>query len=78
MENITALLLERGLGGLIVAAFTESFCSPVLPGMVLLPLALANPHLAIYYGFAKAAATVLGGFAGYGIGRMWGMPVAEK
>lgn len=48
MENITALLLERGLGGLIVAAFTESFCSPVLPDVVLLPLALANPHLAIY------------------------------
>lgn len=78
MENITALLLEWGLSGLIVAAFTESFCSPILPDVVLLPLALANPHLAIYYGFAATAASVLGGFVGYWIGRRWGMPIVHK
>lgn len=78
MEMLTALLLEWGLIGLIIAAFTESFCSPILPDVVLLPLALAKPHMAIYYGIIATVVSVLGGFVGYGIGAKWGMPVVHK
>lgn len=78
MESLVELLLEWGLLGLVIAAFTESFCSPVLPDVVLLPLALANPNLAIYYGSVATVVSVLGGFIGYAIGHKWGMPVVHK
>lgn len=78
MESLVELLLEWGLLGLVIAAFTESFCSPILPDVVLLPLALANPNLAIYYGSVATVVSVLGGFIGYAIGHKWGMPVVNK
>lgn len=78
MESLTAVLLEWGLMGLIVASFTESFCSPILPDVILLPLALANPHMAIYYGVVATVVSVLGGFVGYAIGQKWGMTVVHK
>jgi len=78
MESLVELLLEWGLLGLVIAAFTESFCSPILPDVVLLPLALANPNMAIYYGSIATIVSVLGGFIGYAIGHKWGMPVVHK
>lgn len=78
MESLTALLLEWGLWGLIIASFTESFCSPILPDVVLIPLALLHPDMAIYYGIIATVVSVLGGFIGYWIGQKWGMPVVHK
>jgi len=78
MEEIVALLLSWGLIGLIAAAFTESFCSPILPDVVLIPLALAQPEYAIYYGILATGVSVLGGFIGYGIGRKIGPAAAHK
>lgn len=78
MEYLTALLLKWGMLGLIVASFTESFCSPILPDVVLIPLALKNPDMAIYYGLVATIVSVLGGFVGYWIGYKWGMPVVHK
>ncbi|MEN6412791.1 MAG: YqaA family protein [Veillonellales bacterium] len=78
MEDIIALFLGWGLLGLIVAAFTESFCSPILPDVFLLPLAMAQPQHAIYYGAMATIASVLGGFIGYGIGHKIGLPAAKK
>lgn len=78
MESLTELLLEWGMTGLIIVAFTESFCSPILPDVILLPMALANPDMAIYYGTVATVVSVLGGFIGYWIGHRWGMPVVHK
>lgn len=78
MEGLTSLLMEWGVTGLVIAAFTESFISPILPDVILLPLALANPHMAIYYGVIATVVSVLGGFVGYAIGAKWGMPVVHK
>lgn len=78
MEFLTALLMKWGFMGLMVAAFTESFISPILPDVFLIPLALAHPHNAIYYGAMATLASVVGGFIGYWIGRKWGMPVVHK
>lgn len=78
MESLTALLVEWGLWGLIIASFTESFCSPILPDVVLIPLALLHPEMAIYYGIIATVVSVLGGFIGYWIGQKWGMPVVHK
>jgi undecaprenyl-diphosphatase len=77
-DALIEILMEWGLAGLVVAAFTESFCSPILPDVLLLPLALANPNMAIYYGVVATAVSVLGGFIGYWIGARLGMPVVHK
>lgn len=76
--EITAILLEWGLYGLIVASFTEAFVSPILPDIILIPLMLATPSDAIYLGAVATAASVLGGFIGYAIGYKLGAPAARK
>ncbi|SMC82632.1 YqaA family protein [Sporomusa malonica] len=78
MEAIVEILLEWGLTGLLIAAFTESFISPVLPDLLLIPLALANPQNAIYYGLATTVVSVLGGVIGYMLGLKIGLPAARK
>ena len=78
MEELTALLLSWGLAGLIAAAFTESFCSPILPDLILIPLALANPEQAIIYGVATTVASVLGGIIGYWLGSKLGVSATKR
>lgn len=78
MGNLTELLQSWGVLGLIVAAFTESFCSPILPDLLLIPLALATPGKAIYYGLLTTVVSVLGGIIGYYIGCKIGLPAAQK
>lgn len=78
MDLLLETLLDWGFPGLLIAAFTESFISPVLPDLLLIPLALANPHFAIYYGLAATIASVLGGLIGYTIGLKIGLPAARK
>jgi undecaprenyl-diphosphatase len=76
--DIAALFLEWGLYGVIVAAFTEAFISPILPDIVLIPLMLAAPKDAIFLGVVATVASVLGGFIGYGAGYKLGAPAARK
>ncbi|MDF2569101.1 MAG: associated Golgi protein [Sporomusa sp.] len=78
MEAIVDILLEWGLTGLLIAAFTESFISPVLPDLLLIPLALTNPQNAIYYGLAATVVSVFGGMIGYMLGLKIGLPAARK
>lgn len=78
MDSIISIFVEWGLVGLIVAAFTESFCSPILPDVLLIPLAMARPEHAIYYGCLATIASVAGGFIGYGIGNKIGLSAAKK
>ena len=78
MESLTGLLQSWGIVGLIVAAFTESFCSPILPDILLIPLALAAPDKAIYYGLMTTLVSVLGGLIGYALGQKIGLPAAQK
>lgn len=78
MESIVELMQQWGLWGLVIVTFTESFISPILPDVILLPMALANPENAIYYGALATVISVLGGFIGYYIGSRWGMPVVHR
>ncbi|MCE5284585.1 MAG: VTT domain-containing protein [Pelosinus sp.] len=78
MEEIITLFIAWGLLGLVLAAFTESFCSPILPDIILIPLAMAEPQHAIYYGGMATIASVLGGFIGYAIGNKIGLPASKK
>lgn len=78
MAEIVNILTAWGLGGLIVAAFTEAIFSPVLPDLLLIPLALATPEKAIYYGAVTTLASVLGGVVGYLAGSLWGVPLLKR
>lgn len=78
MEQLTNILLEWGLLGLLVAAFTESFISPILPDLILIPLALAHHQNAIWYGLVATAASVVGGVIGYWIGAKIGVQAARR
>ena len=78
MEDIIAILIGWGLVGLVIASFTESFCSPILPDILLIPLAMAHPEHAVYYGVVATAASVTGGVIGYSIGKKIGLPAAKR
>lgn len=78
MEQLVALLQEWGVAGLVIAAFAESFISPILPDVLLIPVAMADPSNAIYYGLLATLVSVTGGFVGYFIGNRLGMPAARK
>ncbi|EGO64784.1 YqaA family protein [Acetonema longum] len=78
MEFLTEFFQSYGLVGLFIVAFVESFISPILPDVVLIPMALANPEQAIFYSVVATVASVLGGFVGYFIGARFGIPLVKK
>ena len=78
MEQLVEMVESYGAFGLFVVSFCESIFSPILPDIVLIPMGLAAPELAIYYAMVATVASVLGGFVGYGIGHRFGPPVVKK
>ncbi|EAX48557.1 conserved hypothetical protein [Thermosinus carboxydivorans Nor1] len=78
MDQLLQLFLEYGLIGLVIASFTESFISPVLPDLLLIPLALAAPDKAIVYAMAATAASVAGGVIGYFLGGRYGAVLIKR
>lgn len=78
MDQLVTLLQEWGVAGLAIAAFAESFISPILPDVLLIPVAMADPSHAIHYGLLATFVSVAGGFVGYYIGNRLGLPAARK
>lgn len=78
MEFIVQYFNHYGTVGLFVIALAESVFSPILPDLLLIPMAVANPQNAIYYGMVATVASVLGGLLGYAIGKTWGLPVIKR
>jgi len=56
------------LPALILISFLESSIFPIPPDVLLIPMVLAHPKKAWTYAFACTGASVVGGWAGYGIG----------
>jgi len=59
---------KHALTVLAVVSFAESSFFPIPPDVVLVPMALANPHKARLYALVCTIASVLGGILGYAIG----------
>lgn len=78
MEVILHFFESYGVAGLFFVAFIESFISPILPDIMLIPMALAAPDQAIYYSAVVTAASVLGGYIGYGIGAKLGVIAMKR
>ncbi len=71
-------LLPFGWIGLFTIAFMESSFFPVPPDIILIPLALAAPELALFYGAIATIGSVLGAVLGYYIGIKGGRPLLLK
>ena len=78
MEPFILFFQNYGVVGLFTVSFIESFISPILPDLLLIPMALSAPEQAIYYSIVATAASVLGGIIGYFIGNRLGLPVLQK
>ena len=63
---------------LFLLAFAESSFFPIPPDVLLVTLGVANPEMAIWYGFVCTLGSVLGGMVGYGIGLYGGRPLLYK
>ncbi|MGE5554128.1 MAG: phosphatase PAP2 family protein [Betaproteobacteria bacterium] len=68
----TKTLLPLGGWGLFLVAFAESSFFPIPPDVLLIPLVLASPRLALWYATLCTASSVVGGAFGYFIGRRAG------
>lgn len=78
MDFLIQYFTNYGTVGLFVIALAESVFSPILPDLLLIPLAIANPQNAIYYGMVATVASILGGLIGYAIGKMCGPRVIKR
>ena len=78
LKSSVDLFLAYGIWGLFLVSFAESSFFPVPPDLILIPLALLNPELALWYAFITTAASVLGGIFGYYIGHRAGRPILAR
>lgn len=78
MEQLVALFQSFGVAGLFIISFVESIFSPILPDLLLIPMALSAPEKAIYYSVIATAGSVLGGIVGYFIGDKYGVLAVKK
>jgi len=78
MEQLIQFFQHYGTLGLFMISFLESFCSPLLPDLLLIPMAVSTPEKAIYYSLVATLASVLGGVAGYYLGNRLGLPIAKR
>jgi membrane protein YqaA with SNARE-associated domain len=70
-DKIIALSESRhALPVLAAVSFAESSFFPIPPDVVLVPMALAQPHKARLYALVCTIASVLGGLVGYAIGAL--------
>ncbi len=68
----------NGVWALVVLSFAESSFFPVPPDVLLIALCLGRPELAFWFAGVCAAASVVGGIAGYGIGFWGGRPLLKR
>jgi undecaprenyl-diphosphatase len=78
MDFLVQHFASYGMPGLFIIAFAESVFSPILPDLLLIPMALALPEKAIDYGMVATAGSVLGGLVGYTIGKRVGLPALKR
>lgn len=78
IELSREFFVALGAPGLFAVAFLEFFLLPVPPDFVLIPLAVAQPELALVYAAVATAGSVSAGLVGYAVGRKGGRPALES
>ena len=75
LEWSKEILVPLGPYGLFIIAFMESSFFPIPPDLLLIPLVLADPVNALFYGAVATIGSVLGSMLGYFIGIKGGRPI---
>ena len=70
--------LPFGGSGLFLIAFMESSFFPVPPDLLLIPLVLLHPEMALWYALICTVGSTAGSILGYQIGRRGGRRVLKK
>lgn len=78
VDDLGAFFLEHGVWGLMFVSFADSSFFPVPPDFLLIPLAIARPELAFWYGMLTTGTSVLGAMFGWWIGLKAGRPILYK
>jgi len=78
MEWTKNIFLPVGEIGLFLVSLIESSVFPVPPDVLLIPLALLNPQLSLYYALITTLGSTLGGLIGYYLGLKGGRAIARK
>lgn len=78
IHDMIEILKDWGVLGLIIVAFTESSVFIVPPDTLLIPLSLIEPEKALLLAIYTTIASVLGGIAGYYLGKAIGRPLLHK
>lgn len=78
MEQLITFFQNFGVLGLFIISFIESIFSPILPDLLLIPMALSAPEKAIYYSVIATTGSVLGGIVGYFVGNKYGILAVKK
>lgn len=75
IKAMVDMIIQYGGVGLFIVSFAESSFFPIPPDLILIPLAIINHKLAIFYAALTTFSSVLGGIFGYYIGVKAGRPI---
>lgn len=78
LNSSSAIFLRFGVWGLFAVSFAESSFFPVPPDLLLIPLCILNPRLALWYAFVCTTGSVIGGVFGHFIGWRAGRPLLSR
>ncbi len=78
IHSLLDVLSQYGIIGLIIIAFSESSFFPIPPDLLLIPLSIGQPGLAIFYALVTTASSVAGAVFGWWIGKRFGRKVLRK
>lgn len=78
VDQLTQFFMDYGVWGLIFVSFADSSFFPVPPDFLFIPLAIARPELAFWYGLLTTATSVLGAVFGWWVGHKAGRPILYK
>lgn len=81
MEYLNLLIewfQQYGIIGLAILSFAEASFFPIPPDVILIPLSMANPQMALVYGTVTSVFSVLGALFGWFLGKAFGRKILIK
>ena len=69
---------DLAIYALALGSFAESIIFPIPVDVLLMPMSLLNPSMAIWFAMVAMVASVLGGIGGYWVGLRFGRPVLHR
>lgn len=78
MDNIIKILIDYGILGIMIAAFSEAIFMPLPMELISMPIFLLNPSKAFFYSLILILFSTMGSTVGYYVGKALGKPLLRK